>query len=119
MLYFYNMLDRRTQAKVFKALAHELRREILDFLKDRPRTTGAICSRFRKRNRCTIMQHLRVLEDADLIIVKRTGRTRWNYLNALPIREIYHRWISQYATPSVELLARLKQELEQQGWPPA
>ncbi|GAB4318276.1 MAG: helix-turn-helix domain-containing protein [Candidatus Zixiibacteriota bacterium] len=107
------MSHRRTQAKVFKALGNELRREILDYLKDRPRTTGEICARFRKRDRCTIMQHLRVLEEADLIIVKRRGRTRWNYLNALPIRDIYHRWISRYATPSVELLAKLKRDLEE------
>jgi DNA-binding transcriptional ArsR family regulator len=106
------MSMRKRQAKIFRALGNEFRREILDFLKDQPRTTGQVCARFRKKDRCTVMQHLKVLEEADLVIVRRDGRTRWNYLNAAPISEIYHRWISQYATPSVELLTRLKRDME-------
>jgi len=58
------------------------------------------------------MQHLGVLERADLVIVKREGRLRWNYLNPLPIKEIYERWISPYASGAVELLARMKREIE-------
>jgi DNA-binding transcriptional ArsR family regulator len=67
---------------VYKALADSRRREILDLLKDEPRTTGDICSKFKKLDRCTVMQHLSVLEKADLIITKREGRYRWNYINA-------------------------------------
>ena len=59
------------------------------------------------------MQHLGVLEKAGLVIVKKEGRYRWNYLDAVPIREIYDRWINQYASPSVELLAELKANLDQ------
>jgi DNA-binding transcriptional ArsR family regulator len=58
------------------------------------------------------MQHLRVLERADLIIVKREGSYRWNYINPLPIKEIYDRWICNYAAETVNLLARMKQEIE-------
>lgn len=58
------------------------------------------------------MQHLGVLERAGLIIVQKKGRFRWNYLNVVPIREIYDRWIDQYASPSVGLLTRLKHDLE-------
>ncbi len=58
------------------------------------------------------MQHMRVLEAAGLIIVRRRGRERWNYLNALPIREIYDRWIGEYAENAVNLLVRLKSDLE-------
>jgi hypothetical protein len=58
------------------------------------------------------MQHLGVLERADLIIVKRDGRYRWNYLNVVPITEIHDRWINPYASRSAEFLARLKKELE-------
>lgn len=58
------------------------------------------------------MQHLKVLEDADLIIVRRAGRERWNYLNALPIKHIHDRWISDYAAHSVTILDRLKTDLE-------
>jgi len=98
---------------VFKALADARRRAILDLLKKRERTTGELCKHFRKLDRCTVMQHLAVLEKAKLVIVKRDGRLRWNYLNALPIKEIYDRWISSYATPAVNLLARMKRDLEE------
>jgi DNA-binding transcriptional ArsR family regulator len=108
---------RDREEAVFKALADRRRREILDLLKDQPRTTGELCQRFSSLDRCTVMQHLRVLEEADLVIVKREGRHRWNYLNPLPIKEIYDRWISRYAANAVDLLARLKRELEEP--PPA
>ena len=98
--------------RIYKALADYRRRAILDLLKDSPRTTGEICGHFKRLDRCTVMQHLRVLEKADLIIVKREGRYRWNYLNVIPIKEIHDRWINPYASRSVELLARLKRELE-------
>ncbi len=99
---------------VFKALADHRRRDILDLLKDTPNTTGGICLHFKDLDRCTVMQHLGVLEKAELIIVQKKGRFRWNYLNVVPIREIYDRWINQYASPSVELLTRLKQDLDKE-----
>jgi DNA-binding transcriptional ArsR family regulator len=102
----------KTDDRVFKALADARRRLMLDLLKDGPRTTGDICSRFPLLDRCTVMQHLGVLEKADLLMVKRDGRKRWNYLNPLPIRELHDRWISRYATGTVDLLARMKREIE-------
>jgi len=98
--------------RIFRALADRRRRRILDLLKSGPRTTGELCAHFPKLDRCTVMQHLGVLERADLVIVKREGRLRWNYLNPLPIKEIYDRWISPYASGAVELLARMKREIE-------
>lgn len=98
--------------KVFKALAAEIRRSILDMLKDRPQTTGALCARFPTLDRCTVMQHLKVLEDAELVIVQRRGRERWNHLNPLPIKHIHDRWIGAYAANAVSLLDRLKTDLE-------
>ena len=59
------------------------------------------------------MQHLGVLEGAGLVIAKRRGRHRWNHLNPLPIKEIHDRWISRYAVGAVDLLARLKKNLEE------
>jgi DNA-binding transcriptional ArsR family regulator len=106
------MSSLRKDEVVFKALAHRRRREILDKLKDRPLTTGELCHLFPRMDRCTIMLHLGVLVNAGLIITKREGRLRWNYLNVLPIKQIYDRWISRYAEPSVDLLARLKRDLE-------
>lgn len=97
--------------RIFKALGHYRRRQILDALKDNPQTTGALCDAFADIDRCTVMQHLKVLEEADLIIVRREGRERWNHLNPLPIRDIHERWIGPYAAFAVEKLAKLKRDL--------
>jgi DNA-binding transcriptional ArsR family regulator len=58
------------------------------------------------------MQHLGVLQNAGLVIVKKEGRFRWNYLDVVPIREIYDRWISSYASPSAAMLTKLKASVE-------
>ncbi|WEX78440.1 ArsR family transcriptional regulator [Sinorhizobium numidicum] len=97
---------------VFKALANGLRRQILDVLKGAPQTTGMLCEKFANLDRCTVMQHLKVLEEANLVIVRREGRERWNYLNALPIQAIHDRWISQYADHAVSVLSALQQQLD-------
>ena len=97
---------------MFRALAAPIRRQILDRLKDMPRTTGDLCTVFPDLDRCTVMQHLKVLEEADLVIAVRRGRERWNHLNPLPIRDIHERWIGAYAAFAVEKLAALKRELE-------
>jgi DNA-binding transcriptional ArsR family regulator len=106
------MSREKRQDLIFGALADSRRRQILDLLKNGPKTTGHLCAKFSKLDRCTVMQHLGVLERADLIIVKREGRLRWNYLNPLPIKDIYDRWISRYASESINLLARMKREME-------
>jgi DNA-binding transcriptional ArsR family regulator len=98
---------------IFKALGDSRRREILDTLKNRGRTTGELCEHFKHLDRCTVMQHLSVLEKADLVIVKREGRLRWNYINPLPIKELHDRWIGSYADNAVDLLARMKREIEE------
>ena len=98
--------------KVFRALSASTRRAILDALKDDPKTTGQLCARFPALDRCTVMQHLNVLEDADLVIVSRKGRERWNTLNPLPIKHVHDRWIGPYAHHAVALLDRLKRDLE-------
>jgi len=97
---------------VFKALANRTRREILDTLRDHPRTTGDLCARLPGLDRCTVMQHLRVLEDAGLVIVQRKGRERWNHLDPVPIKLIHDRWIGAYAASAVDLLATLRADLE-------
>jgi DNA-binding transcriptional ArsR family regulator len=98
--------------QVFKALAAPVRRRLLDELKDRPRTTGDLCAAIPELDRCTVMQHLRVLERAGLVIPQRKGRERWNHLDPLPIKHIHDRWIGDYATAAVDLLATLKADLE-------
>ena len=98
--------------RIFKALSAATRRSILDLLKDEPQTTGTLCAQFPDLDRCTVMQHLKVLEEAELVIVRRAGRERWNHLNALPIKHIHDRWIGPYAARAVGLLDRLKSDLE-------
>jgi DNA-binding transcriptional ArsR family regulator len=106
------MSTESTEDRIFKALAAPIRRQLLDRLKDNPQTTGELCAAFEPLDRCTVMQHLKVLEDADLVIAVRRGRERWNHLNPLPIRDIANRWIGPYAAFAVDKLAALKAELE-------
>lgn len=96
---------------VFKALGNRTRRQILDLLKDRPRTTGDLCDQFPALDRCTTMQHLRVLERAGLVVVRREGRERWNHLDVVPIRRVHDRWIGEYASTAAALLTRLSDDL--------
>ena len=96
---------------VFRALASSTRRRLLDELRDGPRTTGDLCGVLTDLDRCTVMQHLKVLDDAGLVLVERRGRERWNHLAALPIKRIYDRWISRYAGPALDLLDRLDRDL--------
>ena len=98
--------------RIFKALGHQVRRQILDDLRDQPLTTGALVAHFPEFDRCTVMQHLGVLEEAELIIAVRKGRERWNHLNPLPLHDIPERWIGPHAAGAVKKLATLKQELE-------
>jgi DNA-binding transcriptional ArsR family regulator len=100
---------------VFKALSSSVRRQILDDLRDQPLTTGTLCTHFPELDRCTVMQHLKVLEQADLVTVVRRGRERWNHLNPLPIHDIHERWIGPHAALAVAQLGRLKTALEKQA----
>jgi DNA-binding transcriptional ArsR family regulator len=97
---------------VWKALADSTRRRLLDLLRDEPRTTGQLCEHFRKLSRYAVMKHLGILEGAGLVIVRREGRVRWNYINTVPIQEIYDRWVSKYAAPSAQRMLELKRRTE-------
>lgn len=98
---------------LFKALADSRRRAMLDVLKTAPRTTSALCEHFAGAlDRCTVMQHLGVLEKAGLVVARREGRLRWNYLDASPFQDIHDRWIGPYAREAAALLTRLKRDLE-------
>ena len=96
---------------IFKALANGKRRQMLDAIKHAPLTTGALCEKFPEMDRCTVMLHLKVLEDAELVIPRREGRERWNHLNAMPIQQIHDRWISQYAGHALSVLGALQADL--------
>ena len=111
MLYFYHMSDARGSASdddaVFKALASPVRRRMLDALRESTVTTGALCAQFPDLDRTTVLQHLRVLEDADLVTGRKVGRERHLALAPLPIKRIHDRWISDYTQAAVDLLHRL------------
>ena len=112
MLYSYNMSNDDDLDAVFKALANPARRRLLDAMKDGPRTTGQLCEAEPSLDRCTVMQHLKALESADLIIVSREGRERWNHLNAEPIKAVHDRWLAPYTRGAVAMLADLKERVE-------
>lgn len=93
---------------VFKALAAPVRRRMLDVLKDSSMTTGELCAAFPELDRTTVLQHLRVLERAELVSGRKLGRERHLSISPLPIKRIHDRWISGYAEAAVELLERLQ-----------
>ncbi|PSL37786.1 ArsR family transcriptional regulator [Labedella gwakjiensis] len=98
---------------VFKALASATRRHMLDVLKASPRTTGDLCEALPHLDRTTVLQHLRVLERAELVTGRRIGRERHLALAPLPIKRLHDRWIGDYARAAVELL----DELDRQATP--
>lgn len=96
--------------QVFKALANGTRRRMLDVLKQSPRTTGELCAHFPDLDRTTVLQHLRVLERAELVIGRKVGRERHLTLAPVPIKRIHDRWIGEYARAAVSLLDDLSRE---------
>lgn len=93
--------------RVFKALASSVRRRMLDALRASSLTTGALCAQLPDLDRTTVLQHLRVLEDAELVTGRRLGRERHLSLAPLPIKRIHDRWISGYMSAAVDLLDQL------------
>lgn len=107
----WSHMDHDGLAPAWRALSDPTRRRILDLLKHGPRTTGDLCGQF-DVSRFAIMKHLDILEHARLVLVERRGRERWNHLNAVPIRQIYERWISGYQEHWAASLLRLKRRME-------
>jgi DNA-binding transcriptional ArsR family regulator len=97
---------------IWKALADETRRAILDCLRDGPKLTTEIVERFPELTRFGVMKHLQVLRDAGLVLTREEGRNRVNSLNAVPIRRIYERWVSKFAEHWATTLIGLKESLE-------
>lgn len=98
--------------KVFSALAHTTRREILDLVRDNPGlTVGKLAQNF-DVSRIAVMNHLGVLSDAGLIQSKKDGRQRRLYLNAMPIQEIYGRWTDQFSATWLDRMSMIKAAAE-------
>ena len=97
---------------VFRALADPTRRALLDALTERDGQTLVSLSQGHGMTRVGVAKHLRLLEDAGLVVTKRRGREKLHFLNAIPIRLIHDRWISTYTEPWAAGLTGLKRELE-------
>jgi len=102
------MLNDSYMDAVFQALAHESRRRMLDTVKECPGIgVGALASEF-DVSRIAVMKHLRVLEQAGLLVSEKDGRTRRLYFNAVPIQMIHDRWTTEYSAYWSGSLTRIK-----------
>lgn len=97
---------------IFRALANAWRRQILDLLREAPRTTGELADLLPDISRFAVMQHLKVLEEARLVVHARDGRQRINHLNPVPLQMIYERWVKAYEENWASALLGLKRQLE-------
>jgi DNA-binding transcriptional ArsR family regulator len=105
-------IDMSEDNQVFKALADPTRRFLLDLLFDRDGRTLTELEREIAMTRIGVMKHLRILEDAGLVVTERSGRQKLHFLNPVPIRLIHDRWIDKYTEHRVSALVELKQRLE-------
>ncbi len=99
--------------EVFKALADPTRRSLLDELFRQDGQTLTALEQRLPMTRFGVMKHLRVLEQAGLLVTRRRGREKLHFLNPVPIRLIHDRWVSKYAAPWAAALSGLKHELEE------
>ncbi len=97
---------------VFRALADPTRRKLLDVLFKKDGQTLSALERRLPMTRFGVMKHLRVLEEARLVVTKKRGREKLHFLNPVPIRLVHDRWVSKYAAPWAEMLSGIKRDLE-------
>jgi DNA-binding transcriptional ArsR family regulator len=97
---------------VFKALADPTRRFLLDLLFDRDGRTLTELETQVDMSRFGVMKHLKLLEEAGLVVSRKEGREKLHFLNPVPIRQIHDRWIDKYTEHRVAALLDLKNELE-------
>src|SRR5262249_21553982 len=101
--------------EVFKALSDPTRRQLLDRLFKQDGQTLKALEEGLPMTRFGVMKHLRQLEEANLVVSRRRGREKLHFLNPVPIRLVYERWVSKYAEPWVSGLTGLKRELEEEA----
>ena len=100
--------------RVFKALADPSRRSLLDLLFTRDGRTQSELESELEMTRFGVAKHLKVLEEAGLVVVRRSGREKLHFLNPVPIRQIHDRWIDKYTEHQVTALIDLKRQLEEE-----
>jgi DNA-binding transcriptional ArsR family regulator len=106
------------RARVFRALADPTRRFLLDRLFARDGQTLTELESELEMTRFGVMKHLRLLEDAGLVVTRRSGREKRHFLNPVPIQLIHDRWIHKYRERQASALAWLKGELEEKACQP-
>jgi len=109
------IVARMAEDRVFKALADPTRRHLLDLLFERDGRTLTELESGLEMTRFGVMKHLKVLEEAELVVTLKKGREKLHYLNPVPIRLIHDRWIDKYTERQVTALVDLKNELEQEA----
>jgi DNA-binding transcriptional ArsR family regulator len=97
---------------LWRALSNPVRRRMLDLLGRGPMTTSEMVGEIPDLSRFAVMQHLNVLEGAALLTVKRRGRYRYNYLNPIPLRRWYERWVTPLADGAAAELLSLQRRVE-------
>lgn len=105
---------RESEDDLWKALAHPTRRLILDRLVESPCTTGELVAAL-EMDRHAVMAHLAVLRRVDLVLTERRGRYRVNFINAVPIQRIHHRWVSPASGPWAAALIAVRDGAEAAG----
>jgi DNA-binding transcriptional ArsR family regulator len=100
--------------RVFKALADPTRRFLLDLLFARDGRTLTELESELAMTRFGVAKHLKVLQEADLVVARRSGREKLHFLNPVPIRLIHDRWIDKYTEQHISALADLKYSLEEE-----
>ncbi|MEA2151241.1 MAG: hypothetical protein QOD69_3071, partial [Solirubrobacteraceae bacterium] len=99
--------------EVFKALADPTRRSLLDELFRQDGQTLSALEQRLPMTRFGVMKHLKVLEEAGLVVAKKRGREKLHFLNPVPIRLVHDRWVSKYAEPWAATLTGLKRSIEE------
>lgn len=106
------MLSFSATDAVWNALSNPRRRKLLDLLRDGPQTTGDLADHFPDLSRYAVMQHLSVLTEAGLVLPRKEGRRRFNYLNPVPIQRAYQRWMRPFAAQAAESMLALEEHLQ-------
>ena len=112
-------MNEEAMGAVFAALAHQSRRRILDILKQSPGCSVQHVASHFDMSRIAVMKHLRVLEQAGLVLSEKQGRTRRLHFNAVPIQMIHERWTTEFSSFWSQSLTQLKYSLESRGNPDA
>jgi DNA-binding transcriptional ArsR family regulator len=97
---------------VFHALAHPVRRQLLDLLRANPGCNVNDACRPFDLSRIAVMKHLRVLEDAGLVVSRKSGRSRELFFNLVPIQQVYERWTTEYSSTWAKRLLDLKRRVD-------